>query len=87
MREGIGAPYPGYTNGEKDRAVCRPSREHGVHNGYDPRKQAVKMADVFGIEKVWGTIYESNRQHGDFATKRSNFNMSFGGSRLYSNER
>ena len=30
------------------------------------------MADVFGIEKVWGALYESCRQHGDFATKRSN---------------
>ena len=30
------------------------------------------MADVFGIEKVWGSLYESCRQHGDFATKRSN---------------
>ena len=87
MRENIGAPYPSYTNAEKERAVCRASREHGVHNGYDPRKQAVKMADVYGIEKVWGSIFESNRQHGDFATKRSNFTMSFGGRLFYSNER
>ena len=33
--------------------------------------QAVKMADVFGIEMVWAAIYESNRKHGDFETKRS----------------
>ena len=30
------------------------------------------MADVLGIAKVWGALYESCRQHGDFATKRSN---------------
>ena len=46
-----------------------------MHDGCDRRKQAVKMADVFGIEKVWGSIYENNREHGDFATRRSNFNM------------
>ena len=44
--------YPSYDNGEKDRYVCRPSREDGVHNGYDRRKQAVKMADIYGVEKV-----------------------------------
>ena len=33
------------------------------------------MADVFGIETVWGSIYESNRAHGDFRTRRSNFNV------------
>ena len=75
MRNGIGKVYPSYSNSEKDREVCRPSRERGVHDGYDRRKQAVKMADVFGIEKVWGSIYENNREHGDFATRRSNFNM------------
>ena len=75
VRNGIGKVYPSYSNSEKDREVCRPSRERGVHDGYDRRKQAVKMADVFGIEKVWGSIYENNREHGDFATRRSNFNM------------
>ena len=38
--EGLGEVYPSYTNGEKDRYVCRPSRENGVHNGYDKRKHA-----------------------------------------------
>ena len=30
-----------------------------------------KGADVGGIEKVWRDNYENNRQHGDFATLRS----------------
>ena len=34
--------------------------------------QAVKMADVFGIERVWAAIYEGSRQHGDFGSKTSN---------------
>ena len=51
--------------------VCRPSRRDGIHDGYDRRKQAVKLADVFGIEKVWASIYEANRQHGDFKSKAS----------------
>ena len=58
--------------GEKDRYVCRPSRENGVHDGFDKRKQAVKLADVYGIEKVWGAYYEAARQHGDFSSKKSN---------------
>ena len=66
--------YPSYNNSEKGRYVCRPSRENGVHDGYDRRKQAVKLVDVFGIEKVWAAIYESNRQHGDFSSKKSNLN-------------
>ena len=70
--EGLGEVYPSHTNGEKDRYVCRPSRENGVHNGYDKRKQAVKLADVYGVEKVWGSMYEGARQHGDFASKKSN---------------
>ena len=70
--EGLGEVYPRYSNGEKDRYVCRPSHENGVHNGFDKRKQAVKMADVYGIKKVWGTIFEGARQHGDFASKQSN---------------
>ena len=69
--EGIGEVYPSYSNSEKDRFVCRPSRVNGIHDGYDRRKQAVKMADVFGIEKVWASIYEANRQHGDFNSKKS----------------
>ena len=50
--ESFGEVYPSYSNGEKDRYVCRPSRQNGVHDGFDRRKQAVKMADVFCIEKV-----------------------------------
>ena len=30
-----------------------------------------KSADVWGIEKVWGALYEAARQHGDFQTKKS----------------
>ncbi len=57
----------------KDRYVCRSSRENGVHEGYDRWKQAVKMADVYEIEKVWTATYEGGeRQHGDFASKKSN---------------
>ena len=33
--------------------------------------QAVKLADVFVIEKVWASIYEANRQHGDSISKAS----------------
>ena len=44
--EGLGVVYQSYTNGEKDHYVCRPSRENGMHNGYDKRKHAVKLADV-----------------------------------------
>ena len=64
--ESIGQVYPSYSNGKKDRYVCRPSRQNGVHDGFDQRKRAVKMADVFGIEKAWVAIYEGSRQHGDF---------------------
>ena len=71
MRDALGKAYPSYSNSEKDRYVCRPSRTDGIHDGYDRNKQTVKMADVFGIEKVWASIYESNRQHGDFMSKRS----------------
>ena len=72
--EGIGEVYPNYNNEERDRYVCRPSRQHGAHDDFDRRKQAVKMADVFGIEKVWTAIYEANRQHGDFASKKRKWN-------------
>ena len=68
--EQLGEVYPSYNNSEKDRYVCRPSRENGIHDGYDRRKQAVKLTDVFGIEKVWAAIYEANRQHGDFSSKK-----------------
>ena len=46
--ESIGEVYPSYSNGEKDRYVCRPSRQNGAHDSFDRRKQAVKMADVLG---------------------------------------
>ena len=68
--ESIGEVYLSYSNGEKDRYACRPSRKNGVHDGSDRRKQAVKMADVFGIEKVSAAIYEGSRQHGDFGSKK-----------------
>ena len=70
--ESLGEVYPSYRNGEKDRYVCRPSRQNGVHDDFDRRKQAVKMTDVFGIEQVWASIYEGSRQHGDFGSKKSN---------------
>ena len=70
--ESIGEVYLSYSNGEKDRYACRPSLQNGVHDGYDRRKQAVKMANVFGKEKVWVAIYEGSRQHGDFGFKKSN---------------
>ena len=76
-KEGLGEVYPSYNNSEKDRYVCRPSREHDIHDGYDRRKQAVEMADVYGIEKVWAAIYEGNRQHGDFSSKESKPNQRF----------
>ena len=31
----------------------------------------MKMADVFGIEKVWSGEYEACRKHGDFTSLRS----------------
>ena len=46
-----------------------------LHDGYHRRKQAVKMADVFGIEKVGASIYEANRQHGDFNSKKSKLDL------------
>ena len=51
--EGIGTLYPGYKNGDKDHYVCKHSRDDQVHDGFDPKIQAVKMADIWGIEKVW----------------------------------
>ena len=69
--EGLGEVYQSYNNSEKERFVCRPSRVNGIHDVCDPRNQAVKLADVFGIEKVWASIYEANREHGDFTSKAS----------------
>ena len=68
--ESIGEVYSSYSNGEKDQYVCRPFWQNGVHDGFDRRKQAVKMADVFGIEMVWAAIYEGSRQHADFGFKK-----------------
>ena len=45
-------------------------RQRGVHDGYDRKKQSVKMTDIFGVEKVWGAAYENNRQHGDVSSKK-----------------
>ena len=73
MRSGLGEVYPSYSNSEKDRKVCRPSRVNGIHDGFDRKMQAVKMADVFGIEKVWASAYENNRQHGDFDSRKRKF--------------
>ena len=67
--DGLGEVYPSKSNGDK---VSRPSRVNGVHDGYDRRKQAVKMADIFGIEKVRAVVYQTNCQNGDFASKKSN---------------
>ena len=72
LRMDIGEVYPSYTNTEKERYVYQPSREQRIHDGFDRKKQAVKMADVWGIEKCWASIYESCRQHGDFSSFRSN---------------
>ena len=74
--EGLGEVYPSYTNAELERLVYRPSRVQDVHDGYDRKKQCVKTADVWGIEKVWAAIYEDNRQHGNFTSKKSNLNSS-----------
>ena len=48
-----------------------------IHDGYDRRMQAVKLADVFVIEKVWAFIYEANRQHGDFTSKASTAHLRY----------
>ena len=68
--ESIGEVYPSYSNDEKDWYVCRPSRQNGIHDGFDRCKQSVKMANAFCIEKVWAPIYEGSRQHGDFGSKK-----------------
>ena len=73
----MGVVYDSYNNGEKERAVCRPSRVDGIHDGFDKRKQSVKMADIFGIEKVWRGIYGSCCEHGDFLSLRSNHDFKF----------
>ena len=39
--------------------------------------QAVKLADVFGIEKVWASTYEANRKCGDFTSKASKANLRY----------
>ena len=69
--ESIGEAYSSYSNDEKHQYPCRPSRQNGVHDGSDRRKQAVKMADVFGIEKIWATSYEGSQQHGGLGSKKS----------------
>ena len=64
--------YNSYDNDEKEKNVCRPSGVDGVHTGFDKKKQAVKIADVYGIQKVWRGIHNSCTEHGDFQTLRSN---------------
>ena len=71
LREGLGEVYNSCNNSEKEREVCRPTRVDGIHDGFDKKKQAVKLADVYGIEKVWRGIHSSCTEHGDFATLRS----------------
>ena len=41
--ESIGEVYPSYSNGKKVRYVLRPSRQNGVHNGFDRGKQVVAV--------------------------------------------
>ena len=48
---------------------------NNVHEGYNRKMQAVKLADVFGVEKLWRGVYEKCRQNGDFATKKRTSNM------------
>ena len=71
--ERIGEVYRSYSNDEKHRYVCRPSRKNGIHDVSYRFKQDVKMADVFGIEKVWATIYGGSKQHRDFGSKNRNW--------------
>ena len=71
--ESIGEVYCSYNNGEKDRYVCLSSRQNGIHDVFDRLKQAAKMADVCGKEKVWATIYEGVQQHGNFGSKKSDW--------------
>ena len=59
---------------ELERLVYRPPRVQGVHDGYDCKKQCVKTADVWGIEKVWEAIHEDNRQLGNFTSKKNKLN-------------
>ena len=49
----------------------------GINDGYDRRMQAVKLADVFGIEKVWASIYEATREYGDFTSKASKASLRY----------
>ena len=69
--ESIGEVYRRYNNDEKHRYVCRPFRKNGIYDIFYRPKQDVKMADVFGIEKVWATIYGGSKQHGDFGSKKT----------------
>ena len=66
----VWARYIRATATVRKSATCVVPRVWMVHDGYDRRKQAVKIADVFEIEKVWATVYETSRQHGDLPQKR-----------------
>ena len=67
-----------YTNSEKDRYVCKPSQKVGIHDWFDPKFQALKMADVWCIEKVSRGIYQDCTEHGDFAFKKSTSTLWYG---------
>ena len=71
LRKELGEVYNSYKNSEKEKEVCRPSRVDGIHDGFDKKKQTVKMPDVYGIEKVWRGIHSNCTEHGDFETLRS----------------
>ena len=43
-----------------------------VREGFDRKIHVVKMADVWGIEKIWVGLYHVCAAHGDFKTRRSN---------------
>ena len=73
----MGVVYDSYNNSQKERSVCRPSRVDGTHDGFDKRKQSVKMADIFGIEKVWRGIQGSCCERGDFLSLRSIHDFKF----------
>ena len=73
----MGVVYDSYNNRQKERSVCRPSRVDGTHDGFDKRKQSVKMADIFGIEKVWRGIQGSCCERGDFLSLRSIHDFKF----------
>ena len=71
--DSIGEVYPSYSNGEKDRYVCCPSWQNGVHDGFDRRKQAVKMADVFEMKRYGLPSMRGADNMGILVPKKSNW--------------